>query len=246
MHQEVARVAVVGLGDFDHEEHFRPRIDVEIVLVILGGIIRQGGERLVEVSLDIRLIHALLRSVIADVLDVDAVVLQEHVMHTRDLELIRLLRDVVVVQHEAAVGRVVVLLRREQIVAEILAVHPHVHKARLQTDAHLIGQIHGDLVAQQGVVEIIRQQRPFLGLHAGDELGLVLLVEVGLLVERDVVGLFRKVPGGVSAALDADELADVAAQRLAVAARLVVLVAVHGGDRAEALVELEEHGIDLS
>ena len=241
VHEDVARVAVIGLCDLVHQEHLHPGIEIEVIQIPVGIILRQGGKGLVEIRLDVRLIDALLRGVVSDVLDIDAVVLQQHVVHALDLELIGLLRDVVVVEHEAVLRGVIVLLRREQIVAEELPVHPDVHKARFHPDAELVRQIHGDLVAQERVVQIVRQQRPLLRLHARDELGVVLLGIVVFFVEGDVVGLLAELPGGVAAPLHADGLVEFPEHRSAVALGLVVGVAVHGADRAEALVELQEH-----
>ena len=73
---------------------------------------------------------------------------------------------VVVLHQKAVVGDEGVGLRGEEINALVLTVHPHIHRCAVQADAHLMGQIIGHLVAQQGVVVDVGQQAPFFCFFA--------------------------------------------------------------------------------
>ena len=53
VHQQAAGEAVIGLGDLIHEEHLRPGIEVEVVLVVLALKVLERIPRLGEIRLDI-------------------------------------------------------------------------------------------------------------------------------------------------------------------------------------------------
>ena len=100
-----------------------------------------------------------------------------------------------------------------------------------------MGQVVGHLVAKQRVVVGVGKQAPLFGLGGVDA------QDHGFAAQRDVIGaLFhRVVPGVVAAALHFAQghlhAVDINDAR---AGGFVVLIAVHGGDGAQALIDLNE------
>ena len=185
--------------------------------------------------------------VVSDVIDDEVVVFAGHGVHVREFEeffalVVRQL--VVVLEDEPVVVTVGVLLRGQQVAAEVSAIHPEVDELRLKADAHVGGQVLSDLVAHERVVVVVREQRPLFLLHAVDELRLVFCGVGVVIIDREVVGLLRHDPGGTAAAVQFDVLLLVVAHfHLAVARRLVVRVQLHLQSGAFALIEFEEHGV---
>ena len=84
----------------------------------------------------------------------------------------------------------------DDVVSQIVAVDVQIHIAVIAgvAQTHRLRVFPAEGVVQQGQVDVIGQQGPFLGLPHAEE--------VGFLVELDVVGLFAIRPGRVAPALD--------------------------------------------
>ena len=144
---------------------------------------------------------------------------------------------VVVFHQKAVVCHERVGLRCDQVGALILAVHPHIHGGAVLPDAHIVREIVGDLVAKQRVVVRVGEHAPLLGFRRVDA------EELHLFVELEVVGaLFDLVrPAVVASALDLRQIVLCAVDvDDALTGGFVVGIAVHRGDRAEALVDLDK------
>ena len=214
VHEQASGVAVVGLGDLVHEEHLGPGVQIEILLILFGIEVFHCCPGFEEMILDIGAVHTVILGFATDVLDGHTVVvavvldLRADLVHAGDLELVIFrFQIVVVLQCVAFLCRVVVILRGHEVVAQIFPVHPDVHVAGRQTDAQLVRQIHGHLVAHQGGIEVVGHDGPFFCFDAADHFHFFRVTENVIFVEGDVVRLLVQVPGGVAPALDADGFA---------------------------------------
>ena len=247
MHEDVAGVAVIGLGDLEHEVHLGPGLDVEILLICLGVVIQDRLPGFGKPLFDALRVDTVRLRVIADVIDNQVVVLSGHGVHLREFEefLALIIRQLVVVfEHKPVVITVGVFLRGQQVAAEVSAVHPEVDELRFEADAHIVREVLRDLVTHEGVVVVVREQRPLFLLHAVDEFGLVFRGVSLVIIDREVIRLLRHDPGGASAAVDLDVFFLVVPHLdLTERIGLMVEVQLHVQNRALALIQLKERSI---
>ena len=243
-----------------HQVHLGEGLDVDVVGIVLAlGIVAVGGTDgvpgVLEPGLDLvgSRLHGglgIIRQVFAHVLDGDEVVVgaaAAGAVQTFKGELgIAALGDrvfliVVVLDQIAVVGNKGVILGRDGIAALVLAVHPDVSRGGIVADAELMGHLQTGAVAHQAVVGDLAEDGPLLGLLGIDA------EDVGFPVEGEVIGLLVSGlgPGIVAAALDLRERELLAVDvDHAGAGRLVIGIVVHGGDGAQALIDVDENGGD--
>ena len=237
VHQKASGETVVGLGDLIHQEHLGPGIHIKIILVVFGIEVLQCIPRFQKISFNCCSIHALRFGFLADILYGHPVVVAavagnlSYFKHAGDRKLLLPFFQIIVVfQRITAVRGVIVIFRGDEIISEILSIHPEIGKSRLHSDPEFICQIHGDLVAHQRVVQEVRNEGPLRCLDAFHQFHFLGILITGIFINGDVIGFFRKspgTPGGVASSLDTHILADIIKYDRAITLGIMILIGVH-------------------
>ena len=161
-HDDITGITVIGLGNFEHQEHLGPGFQVEILLILFGIIIQNRVPPLGKPGFDLFRCRSALFHVISHI-NVEKVVFQRHVVHPGERQLdFQRIRNMVIFQNEPVVRFLKILFLTEQIVTQILTVHPEIHELGIQSDTHVVCKIEGNLIADQCVIEVVGKQGPFL------------------------------------------------------------------------------------
>ena len=117
IHDDIAGIAVIGLGYFKHQEHLRPGLQIEILLILFGIIVQNGVPSLREPVFDPIQVYSVFRCSIPDIINIDHIVFQRHVMHLGKFKLFfRGIGNMIVLYDKTIIVVLVVLFGTQKII----------------------------------------------------------------------------------------------------------------------------------